>query len=230
MQLLEKHWSCCHLWGIRGHSRACLRAAPVRTLRTVDTARAASSSGAGRRPTVARSHRSAALFASRSDQSRRAAESGDPRGLERGDVRSPERDRSRRAVSTLTGLVIGETTRNGIWSNSELVRQTEGVLEPALELDYTVFDWNERVHALRAARDDLFATDYALNNTHLQVIDAVTNAYFRLLNSEGQVDAAVANLKNAQTVADQVNARLDHGLATLPDALRGTRRRGAGGL
>jgi outer membrane protein len=120
---------------------------------------------------------------------------------------------------TLTGLVIGETTRNGILFNSEFVRQTEGVLEPALELDYTVFDWNERVDALRAARDDLFATDYAFNNTHLQVIDAVTSAYFRLLNSEGQVDAAVANLKNAQTVADQVNARLDHGLATLPDAL-----------
>jgi outer membrane protein len=120
---------------------------------------------------------------------------------------------------TLTGLVIGETTRNGVLFNSEFVRQTEGILEPALELDYTVFDWNERVDAMRAARYDLFAGDYAFNNTHLQVIDSVTSSYFRLLDSEGQVDAAEANLKNAQTVADQVNARLNNGLATLPDAL-----------
>ena len=72
---------------------------------------------------------------------------------------------------------------------------------------------------MRAARYDLFAGDYAFNNTHLQVIDAVTSSYFRLLDSEGQVAAAEANLKNAQTVADQVNARLNNGLATLPDAL-----------
>jgi outer membrane protein len=120
---------------------------------------------------------------------------------------------------TLTGLVIGETTRNGILFNSEFVRQTEGILEPALELDYTVFDWNARLDAVRAARYDLFAGDYAFNNTHLQVIDSVTDSYFRLLDSKGQVAAAEANLKNAQTVADQVNARLNNGLATLPDAL-----------
>ena len=115
--------------------------------------------------------------------------------------------------------MIGASVRDGILFNSEFVRQTEGIVEPALELDYTVFDWNERVDALRAARYDLFAGNYAFNNTHLQVIDSVTTSYFRLLDSEGQVEAAEANLKNAQTVADQVNARLKNGLATLPDAL-----------
>ena len=44
-------------------------------------------------------------------------------------------------------------------------------------------------------------------------------AYYRVLNSKGQEDAQEANLKNAQTVQDAAEARLNLGLATLPDVL-----------
>ena len=44
-------------------------------------------------------------------------------------------------------------------------------------------------------------------------------AYYRLLDSQGQQDAAEANLKNAQTVQQAAEARLQNGLATLPDVL-----------
>jgi len=44
-------------------------------------------------------------------------------------------------------------------------------------------------------------------------------AYYRVLNAKGQEDAAEANLKNAQTVQQAAEARLDLGLATLPDVL-----------
>jgi outer membrane protein TolC len=44
-------------------------------------------------------------------------------------------------------------------------------------------------------------------------------AYYRVLNTKGQEDAAEANLKNAQTVQQAAEARLDLGLATLPDVL-----------
>lgn len=120
---------------------------------------------------------------------------------------------------TLTGLVLSQTTRNGILFNSAFVRQTVGTFAPALQLEYTVFDFNERIDALRASRYDLFATNFAFNNTHLSVIYSVTEGYFDLLNSMGLVAAAQANLRNAQTVAQQVDARLANGLATLPDAL-----------
>ena len=122
-------------------------------------------------------------------------------------------------IPTLTGLVLGQTTRTGILFNSAFVRQTEGLVEPALELDYTVFDWNARLDALRAARYELFASDFAFNNVHLQVIQSVAISYYQLLNSEGQVAAAQANLDNAKTVAGETDARLAAGLATLPDAL-----------
>jgi outer membrane protein len=122
-------------------------------------------------------------------------------------------------IPTLTGLVLGQTTRTGVLINSSFVRQTEGLIEPALELDYIVFDWNERLDALRAARYDLFASDFAFNDTHLRIIDQVASSYYRLLNNQGQVAAAEANLANAQAVSAQVEARLANGLATLPDAL-----------
>ncbi len=122
-------------------------------------------------------------------------------------------------IPTLTGLVLGQTLRSGVLFNSAFVRQTEGLVEPALELDYTVFDWNARLDALRAARYDLFGTDFAFNNTHLQIINQVTTSYYQLLDNQGQVAAAKANLDNAKAVAAQVDARLANGLATLPDAL-----------
>lgn len=120
---------------------------------------------------------------------------------------------------TLLGLVLGQTTRSGVLFGTIFVRQTLGLVEPALELDYTVFDWNARVDALRAARYDLFASDFAFNETHLRIINTVATSYYRLLNSQGLVVAAEANLANARTVASAVDARLAQGLATLPDAL-----------
>src|SRR5271169_3426950 len=44
-------------------------------------------------------------------------------------------------------------------------------------------------------------------------------AYYRLLHSNEQQDAAEATLKNAQTVQQAAEARLQNGLATLPDVL-----------
>ena len=51
------------------------------------------------------------------------------------------------------------------------------------------------------------------------VIFQVMDAYYRLLDSKGQQEAAEANLKNAQTVRQAAEARLQNGLATLPDVL-----------
>ncbi len=45
------------------------------------------------------------------------------------------------------------------------------------------------------------------------------DAYYRLLDDKGQQEAAEANLKNAQTVREAAEARLQNGLATLPDVL-----------
>jgi TolC family type I secretion outer membrane protein len=122
-------------------------------------------------------------------------------------------------LPTLAGMVLGQTLRQGVLFATSFVRQTEGIGEAALQLDYTIFDYGAREKELTAAHDELFAANFAFNNTHLTVLYRVTDAYYRLLSAIGQVTAAEANLANAQTVAQNADARLAQGLGTLPDAL-----------
>jgi outer membrane protein TolC len=69
------------------------------------------------------------------------------------------------------------------------------------------------------SKNNLLAANLLFNDTHRKVIYQVMAAYYRVLNAKGQEDAAEANLKNAQTVQQAAEARLDLGLATLPDVL-----------
>ena len=139
---------------------------------------------------------------------------------ERARVRAAQVGVARSALlPTLAGLVLGQTLRQGVLFGPSFVRQTEGIGEAALQLDYTVFDYGARQQELAAAHDELYAANFAFNNTHLTVLYRVTDAYYRLLSSIGQVSASEANLDNARTVAESVDARLAQGLATLPDAL-----------
>ena len=65
----------------------------------------------------------------------------------------------------------------------------------------------------------LLAANFAFHDTHRHVIYQVEQAYYRLLSSVGQEDAARASLANAQAVQQAAEDRLAHGLATLPDVL-----------
>ena len=90
---------------------------------------------------------------------------------------------------------------------------------PALEVDYTIFDFGRRLDEIAISRNNLLAANFLFNDTHRKIIFQVMAAYYRVLNTKGQEDAAEANLKNAQTVQQAAEARLELGLATLPDVL-----------
>lgn len=113
------------------------------------------------------------------------------------------------AVSLRTAALIGEFFH----------RQTEGVFEPFLHVEYLVFDIDGRSGEIDAAKANLLASDLAFNDTHRRVIYQVSAAYYRLLNAEGQRAAAEVSLENAKTVEEDANARLANGLATKPDEL-----------
>jgi outer membrane protein len=115
--------------------------------------------------------------------------------------------------------VLAQTDRFNLLFGSAFIRQTVYTFSPTLELDYTIFDFGARQDEIAISRNNLLAANFMFNDTHRKVIFEVMETYYRELNAKGQEDAAEANLKNAQTVQQDAEARLELGLATLPDVL-----------
>lgn len=120
---------------------------------------------------------------------------------------------------TIAAVALAETARQAALIGQYFHRQTLGVFEPALHVEYLVFDIGGRSGAIDVAKANLLASDLAFNDTHRKLIFAVASAYYRLLNARGQREAAEVSLKNAQAVEEDAQGRLDNGLATKPDQL-----------
>jgi outer membrane protein len=120
---------------------------------------------------------------------------------------------------TVAAAALAQTVRTNLLFWPNYIRQTLDSYSPALEVDYTIFDFGRRLDEIAISRNNLLAANLLFNDTHRKVIYQVMAAYYRVLNAKGQEDAAEANLKNAQTVQQAAEARLDLGLATLPDVL-----------
>jgi outer membrane protein len=119
---------------------------------------------------------------------------------------------------TLAAAALAETTRVDIFFGTSFQRQTVDTFSPIFILDYAIFDL-QRSQEIAISKNNLLAANFQFNDTHRKVIFQVMGAFYRLLNSKGQEEAAVANLKNAQTVQAAAEERLKLGLATLPDVL-----------
>jgi outer membrane protein len=120
---------------------------------------------------------------------------------------------------TIAAVALADTARIRILFNSDFIRQTLGSFTPELHVEYLIFDFGERSGAIDAAKANLLAANFSFNDTHRKIIYQVTAAYYTLLNQIGQRGAADATLKNAQTVQEDAEDRLTHGLATKPDVL-----------
>jgi outer membrane protein TolC len=120
---------------------------------------------------------------------------------------------------TLAAVAVAQSARDNLFFAPKYYRQTIETFSPALEIDYTIFDFGRRLQDIAISRNNLLAANFLFNDTHRGIIFQVMAAYYRVLNSKGQLDAAEANLKNAQTVQQAAEARLENGLATLPDVL-----------
>jgi outer membrane protein len=122
-------------------------------------------------------------------------------------------------LPTIAAVAIANTSRQGVLFGESFARQTLGLFEPVLRINYTILDFGERSDRITVARERLVAANFTFNQVHLDILFETARRYYLLLDQQGQFDASQLNLKNAQTVARAVEARLQVGLATLPDAL-----------
>lgn len=120
---------------------------------------------------------------------------------------------------TISALALARTSRQNTLYAGGFYRDTVGLFQPALNLNYLIFDFGGRSGEINAARAEMFAADFAFNDVHRNVIYQTAASYYRVLNAMGQQEAAKATLLNAQTIEKDTQSRLDHGLATLPDLL-----------
>jgi outer membrane protein TolC len=126
---------------------------------------------------------------------------------------------------TMSAVALAISLRQAALIGEFFHRQTEGIFEPLLQVEYLVFDVGGRSGEIDAAKADLLASDLAFNDTHRKIIYQVASAYYRLLNAEGQRQAAEVSLENAKAVEEDAKARLANGLATKPDELEATAAR-----
>lgn len=129
---------------------------------------------------------------------------------------------------TMAAVALAETARTAALIGEFFHRQSLGVFEPVLHVDYLVFDIGGRSGTIDEAKANLLASDLAFNDTHRKIIFVVASAYYKLLNAVGQREAAEVSLTNARTVEDDAQSRLHNGLATKPDSLEATAARAQG--
>jgi outer membrane protein len=120
---------------------------------------------------------------------------------------------------TLAAVALAGVDRVEAGLGSQFYRQTLPSLELTLDLNYTIFDFGARRGRINAEGARLLVSNFGFNDVHRQIINDVSQAYYRLLNAAGQEEAAGANLVNAQAVQQAAEERLRNGLATLPDVL-----------
>jgi outer membrane protein len=119
----------------------------------------------------------------------------------------------------LSAALMSGVQRDEIPFGVQFYRQTVPSFQASLDLSYTIFDFGARRGRIDAERARLLAANFAFNDVHRNLIFQVQQAYYRLLNAAGQEAAARASLANAEQVQQAAEARLQNGLATLPDVL-----------
>jgi len=120
---------------------------------------------------------------------------------------------------TLTALATSQTVRREVFFGSQFTPQTIEAINATLSLSYTVFDFGARAGRIDAAKAQALGRNFSFNDAHRRVIYSVEQAYYNVLNAEGQEEAARASLDNSEAVQKAAEDRLKQGLATLPDVL-----------
>lgn len=112
---------------------------------------------------------------------------------------------------------IGRIQQSALGGQFDYLQTTYG---PAIDLSYLVLDLGQRSADAKAARLALLAADWSHAAALQNVILGVQQTFVAYLNSKAQLDAAHANVTQAQTAFDAANVRHDAGVATIAEVLQ----------
>ena len=90
---------------------------------------------------------------------------------------------------------------------------------PQLEMTYILLDFGRRTASAESARRRLAAANFSFNRELQRVIYNVESSFYEYDAARALEDAALLNLELALSVLNDVNTRLELGLATRPDLL-----------
>lgn len=91
---------------------------------------------------------------------------------------------------------------------------------PALTINYLLFNFGKRSATADAARESLYAANFAYNQTYQDIVQQVVNAYYDLHAANESLKATEASLENAEATFVAADTRLKSGLGTKQDMLR----------
>lgn len=124
-----------------------------------------------------------------------------------------------RFLPTLSADVTGGPSRV-LSANPARVPAQRAVVAPALSLQYLLFDFGARAGAARAAREALWAADFAHNATLQGVVLQAEQAYFSYQAGLGLLAAARSTIETARANLAAAERRHEVGLATIADVLQ----------
>src|SRR3984957_10441558 len=71
---------------------------------------------------------------------------------------------------TMAALVVAQSARDNLFFAPNYYRQTIETFSPALEVDYTIFDFGRRTQEIAVSRNNLLAANFLFNDTHRKII------------------------------------------------------------
>ena len=93
-------------------------------------------------------------------------------------------------------------------------------VEPAVTLEYLIFDFGKREARVDFAKQEKLAAGADFIQVNQALAFRVASAYYQLVTAQERLQATEDTLQTAQTTQDAAENRLQNGLATLPDVLQ----------
>ena len=96
---------------------------------------------------------------------------------------------------------------------------------PTLQLSWILLDFGRRSATVEQAGWEVMTANLHFNRKHQEVAFNVSESFFALDASRARLSSTRVTLEQASAVADAVQARFEHGLATRPDLLLAVQER-----